>query len=358
MRTGFSTGTAAAAAVKTGLKAALGSDVGRSTQVTLPGGKTISIPVEYVRDRGTSWECGVVKDGGDDPDVTHGALIGARVRPAPGKGLIIKAGEGVGKVTKPGLPVGIGEPAVNPVPRKMIGWAVDEAFSEAEAGLPGAEIELFIPGGEELARQTLNPRLGIVGGLSILGTTGIVRPFSHGAYRATIFAALKVARACGHRELVITTGTSSDAAARLMFPSIPEEGFVQMADYVGFTMQRLKVMGFVRATVVCFFGKMVKMAQRMVHTHASAGPVDMGQVSRWIEEVTGDSALSRAAARANTAREILDLLRSHHRNAVFHMAGKALRFLQDLAGERVEVGLVLLDYDSTVLLKRGVAWDP
>ena len=351
LRWGFSTGTAAAAAVKAALTAALGGGEPKRVEVTLPGQKRLSIPIHGVGRAGAGWEAWVVKDGGDDPDCTHGALVGAAVVPVHERRLSISAGPGVGTVTRPGLPVAVGQPAVNPVPRRMMGWAVDEVYQGLGRGPAGAQVEVMVQEGERLAQETLNPRLGIVGGLSILGTTGLVRPFSHGAYRATIHTALKVARAAGLSQVVLTTGTTSDAAARSLLPRLPQVAFVQMADYVSFALERSARLGFRRITVVCFFGKLVKMAQGMGHTHASAGELDLERLARWVEAATGHRGLAQAVAGANTGRGALELLLPRHMKAVEEVARRALSRLRGWAGASAQVGLILLDYRGNPLVR-------
>ena len=202
LRQGFATGTAAAAAAQGALYELLGRPCPDRVEVTLPGGGSLSIPLNRHGRHGARGEAVVVKDAGDDPDVTNGAEIGARVwrleAPGAGEDITLSGGEGVGRVTKPGLPVAVGEPAINPVPRRMIRRALRQVWDEICPGEPlRLRVEIFVPRGEELARHTLNPRLGIVGGISILGTTGLVKPFSHQAYRATIASSLRVAQAAG-----------------------------------------------------------------------------------------------------------------------------------------------------------------
>ena len=267
LRTGFTTGTAAAAAAKAALLAILEGQPPREVSVELLTGDRISIAVHTCRmiDAKTA-VCMVVKDAGDDPDVTHGAEIGAIVglRAAAEPGLLpaevaITGGEGVGRITKPGLELPPGEPAINPGPRRMITQAVREALS-AHPGRHAATVEIFVPKGVEIARKTLNARLGIIGGISILGTTGIVRPLSHAAFTATIASALSVARATGCRRAILTTGRRSERFAQRAWPDLPEEAFVQIGDFFqqGLTLSVLR--GLETVTLAVFFGKALKMA--------------------------------------------------------------------------------------------------
>lgn len=352
LRSGFSTGTAATAAAQAALKELLGISVPEKETVRLPRGGVLEIPIRRHGRAGSRGEAVVVKDAGDDPDVTHGAEIGVRVwfAPASREGLQLLGGEGVGRVTKPGLPLKVGEPAINPVPRRMLreglGWVWQNA------GIPPRPlaVEIFVPKGEELARHTLNPRLGILGGLSILGTTGLVRPFSHQAYRATIVSALKVARAAGSSRVALTTGGKSEEYLREQLPGWPEEALVQMGDYVRFAIKAAVGLGFSHLTVGAFFGKALKMAQGFAYTHASQGLADFRELARLTEALTGDLLLARAVARVNTAREALEILPPGAREAVVGEVGRRLLLaLRQHAGPLPELEAMILDFAGTPL---------
>ncbi len=357
LRWGFSTGTAASAAAKAAVSCLMGKKVTNKVAVTLPGGRTIMIPIETISKNSGSCQCTVIKDGGDDPDVTHGAQIGVRARIISvidrQHPILIKGGEGVGTVTKPGLPIPPGQPAINPVPRRMIYQAVKEAGATlANRENLSFEIEVFVPKGEELARETLNPRLGIKGGISILGTTGLVKPFSHGAYRATIYAALKVAKGSNLREIIFTTGTTSDRIAQALFPDLPEEAFVQMADYVAFSIRQASKMGFKGIKVVCFIGKALKMAQGLHHTHASSGEIDLNLLAKWTLEVTGDRYLAKEITKANTARGALELLKGANALDVVARVGSGMKkALNKYIVEPCHIEVTILDFSGTVLWK-------
>ncbi len=313
LRSGFSTGTAAAAAAQGALYELLGLPCPERVEVPLPGGGSLTIPLHYHRRQGARGEAAVVKDAGDDPDVTNGAEIGARVWRLDASGtkaeVVFQGGDGVGRVTKPGLVLPVGEPAINPVPRKMIRRSLGQVWQKVCPGQPmRLGVEIFVPRGEELARHTLNPRLGIVGGLSILGTTGLVKPFSHAAYRATIVASLKVARALGLKKIVFTTGGKSESYMQVQLPELPVEAFVQMGDYVRFALKTAGNLGFVEITVGAFFGKALKIAQGWGHTHASRGLADLKQLGRLVLEQTGDERLAQEVSQANTGRQALEIL--------------------------------------------------
>jgi len=355
---GFSTGSAATAAAQGALRQLLGLPGGETVEVSLPGGESLTIPLLSHGRSGSRGEALVVKDAGDDPDATHGARIGARVGFA-GEGsqetLILRGGEGVGRVTKPGLPVAVGEPAINPVPRRMLQKNLAALWQESGLDRPlQVEVEIFVPDGVEIARHTLNPRLGILGGISILGTTGLVRPFSHDAYRATIVSALKVARAVGLASAVLTTGGKSEEYLRDILPRRPEESFVQMGDYVRFALRAAINLGFTRLTVGAFFGKAVKIAQGFGHTHASRGLANFRELARWIYEITGNPDLAQAVARANTAREVLENLPAASLPAVIGEVGRRmLAALRDHVGPTPELAAVIMDFNGTPLFWGG-----
>ncbi len=355
LRQGFSTGTAAAAAAMGALYELLGRPCPELVQVPLPGGGSLMVRVHRHSQNGHRGEAVVIKDAGDDPDVTNGAEIGARVwlRESPGKAehIALSGGEGVGRVTKPGLVLAVGEPAINPVPRRMIKQALRQVWDDiCPDEPPHLAVEIFVPRGEELARQTLNPRLGIVGGISILGTTGLVKPFSHQAYRATIAASLRVARAAGLRHIVFSTGGKSEGYLQALNPDLPEEAWIQMGDYVRFALKVAASMGFSEITVGAFFGKALKMAQGFGHTHASRGLADLPKLGRLTLDLTGDAQLAQAVARANTARQALTILTAAQSGHVVAQVGeRMLAALRDFAGSGPRLTAIVLDFDGTTL---------
>jgi cobalt-precorrin-5B (C1)-methyltransferase len=355
LRQGFATGTAAAAAAQGALYELLGRPCPDLVEVTLPGGGSLSVPLSRHGRQGARGEAVVVKDAGDDPDVTNGAEIGARVWhlevPGAGEDIRLLGGEGVGRVTKPGLPVAVGEPAINPVPRRMIRRALRQVWDQICPGEPlRLEVEIFVPRGEELARHTLNPRLGIVGGISILGTTGLVKPFSHQAYRATIASSLRVARAAGLKHIGFSTGGKSEEHLKALLPELPEEAFIQMGDYVRFALKVAAHMGFLEITAGAFFGKAVKMAQGFGHTHASRGLADLKELGRWTLDLTGDAPLAQAVSGANTARQALELLSAAGADRVVARVGdRMLAALREYAGAGPGLGAVVFDFEGSPL---------
>lgn len=356
LRIGFSTGTAATAAAQGALRELLGLPCADTVEVSLPGGGSLFIPLRSHGRSGSRGEAMVVKDAGDDPDATHGAEIGARVWLTDlgwRESIVVHGGEGVGRVTKPGLPLPVGGPAINPVPRRMLQQGLAAVWQEGGEDRPlQLCVEIFVPRGAEIARHTLNPRLGILDGISILGTTGLVKPFSHQAYRATIVSALKVARASGLRQVVLTTGGKSEAYLQALLPHLPDEAFVQMGDYVRFALKVAVELGFVHMTVGAFFGKAVKIAQGFDHTHASRGRANFKDLGLLIRDITGDLLLAAAAREANTAREVLEMLPGPSRQAVAAAVGRRMvAALREHAGPTPRIAALILDFDGFLLAR-------
>ncbi len=273
--------------------------------ITLPKGETPAFSLAHERG-GQDWaEIGIVKDAGDDPDVTHGAMIIAKVRfGPPGSGIRFRAGKGVGTITRPGLPIAVGEAAINPVPRAMMSDVVKSVASEYGTR-PDVEIEISIPGGEILAGKTMNPRLGIKGGLSILGTTGIVRPFSCAAWIASIHRGIDVARAVGLDHVAGSTGSTSEDAVQAYY-GLPETALLDMGDFAGGLLKYLRRHPVPRLTIAGGPGKMTKLAQGRLDLHSARGSVDFEQLAGFVEQAGGGrDAVSRVRT-ANTAKQVFD----------------------------------------------------
>ncbi len=272
MRRGWTTGTCATAAAKAAYAALLGGTFPDPVEVRLPRGERVAFALAETECGTGSTTAGVVKDAGDDPDVTHGALIRTTIRlGAPGSGVTFRAGAGVGIVTRPGLPLPPGEPAINPIPRQMIRDVIAEVASAY--GVTGdAIVEISIPGGEALALHTLNGRLGIMGGLSILGTTGIVVPYSCAAWIDSIQRGIDVARASGLAHIAGSTGSTSEAAVQALH-NLPDAALIEMGDFVGAMLKYLRRYPVARVTVAGGVAKMTKLAQGRLDLHAKRGEV-------------------------------------------------------------------------------------
>ncbi len=334
LRTGFTTGSCAAAAALGAARMLREQRLIERVELPLPAGMSALFHLEGQAFDSRQASCFVVKDAGDDPDVTHGVEVWAEVtlgppspRPSPPRGeggkdlpppsrgggegeggssVIIEGGEGIGKVTKPGLAVPVGEWAINPVPRRMIEGAVRSVYPEGS--LSGRlRVVISIPDGEERSRRTLNARLGILGGLSILGTTGVVSPLSHKAWTDTLDAALDVAAACGCRTVVLSTGRTSERAAQAEL-NLPEEAFIMMGDHLGYALEACHRRGFPNLVLAVQFAKLVKIACGHRQTHVAHSRLDLEELASWARGIGLDGALAKKIELANTAREVyLDL---------------------------------------------------
>jgi cobalt-precorrin-5B (C1)-methyltransferase len=301
LRRGFSTGANAAAAAKAAALALTGAVFDR-VDIPFPSGERHAFTPLSVRCDGEVATGVVVKDAGDDPDVTHGAHVTATVRMIDGDDVVIAGGEGVGTVTKPGLGLEVGGPAINPVPRLMITEAVREAVS---AG--GVHVTISVPDGERMARRTTNRRLGIVGGISILGTTGIVRPFSTASWRASVVQAVAVMAAQGCPTLVLATGGRTERGAMALLPDLPEVAFVEVGDFTGAALRRAVELGLREVVFVGMAGKLTKLAAGVLMTHYTRSKVDTGLLGRLTRAAGGSAELAGRVDAANTARHAYEL---------------------------------------------------
>ncbi len=300
LRYGWTTGACATAATKAAYQALLTGVFPDPVAITLPRGQVVSFALAQHELMENSACASIVKDAGDDPDVTHGALVISCVRLLPaGSGVRFKGGQGIGIVTRPGLPIAVGEPAINPMPRQMMAQAIAEVA--AAFGAPGdVEIELSIPDGAVLAERTLNPRLGIMGGLSVLGTTGIVVPYSCAAWIHGIHRGVDVARAAGLTHVAGATGSTSEQAV-LAHHGLGELALMDMGDFVGGMLKYIRDHPVPRVTVAGGVAKMTKLAQGMLDVHSKRGSVDLDALAEHALRAGGDEALAALIRSSNTA---------------------------------------------------------
>lgn len=352
LRCGFTTGACAAAAARGA--ALMLRDQRRVAQVeiALPAGFRATFTLHgqhYDQERAC---CFVIKEAGDDPDVTQGVEVHAQVSLAPDRENIrIHGGPGIGRVTKPGLAVPVGEWAINPVPRRMISEAVLEVFPPLSSPRR-PQVLLSIPDGERRAAHTLNARLGILGGLSILGTSGVVRPISHQAWTDTLEVALDVARAAGCRRVVLSTGRSSEQAAMTAL-RLREEAFIMMGDFTAFCLDACHRKGFAEVILAAQFAKLVKIACGHEHTHVRNARLDLAQLADWAQTLGLDGSLIKKIEFANTAREVFCELGSGH-PLVDAVAQRALAWM----GRRTpgaDQAILLIGYDGTAVRRFGPA---
>lgn len=328
LRRGWTTGACAAAATKAAFAALRTGTFPDPVSIRLPKGETPSFALA-IEGKGESWaQAGIIKDAGDDPDVTHGCTVIATVR-MRGKGVTFKAGNGVGTVTKAGLPIAVGEPAINPIPREMMRQVIEEQ------GGGDVEIEISIPDGEALAQKTWNPRLGIVGGLSILGTTGIVHPFSCAAWIASIHRGVDVARAMGLTHIAGCTGSTSEDAVRAHF-NLPLEAMMDMGDFAGGLLKYVREHPVGRVTIGGGFGKITKLAQGAMDLHSGRSQVDF----EWLAKFAPKN-LHEVVKSANTAQQVLDVLGENLANQV---AGEAKQQVEKiLRGAPIMADVMIVD---------------
>jgi len=342
LRRGWTTGACATAATKAALMALWGGDFPKDVTITLPKGETPTFAVAYA-ERGDGWaEAGVVKDAGDDPDVTHGALIRARVQHGSG-GVTFTAGAGVGVITKPGLPIEVGQAAINPVPRAMMN-AVVEDLAVSHGKQADIEIVITIPGGEKLAEKTWNPRLGIKGGLSVLGTTGIVRPFSCAAWIASIHRGVDVARALGEPHVAGCTGSTSESAVQALY-GLPDHAMLDMGDFAGGVLKYLKKHPVRRLTIGGGIGKITKLAQGAMDLHSGRSQVDFVALDRLAHSLGLAS-----VAHANTALQAYEIGGKPLADAIANAArDRVAEFLQD----QIAVDVVIIDRAGAIIAQAG-----
>jgi cobalt-precorrin-5B (C1)-methyltransferase len=357
LRRGWTTGTCAAAAAKAAFAALITGEFPDPVEVTLPRGERPSFALAMTRRDGDVASAGVIKDAGDDPDVTHGALVVATVRlGAPGAGVAFRAGEGVGTVTRPGLPLPPGEPAINPVPRRMMRDAIAEVAA-ASGRAADAEIEIAIPGGAALAARTLNGRLGIVGGLSILGTTGIVVPYSCSAWIHSIHRGIDVARAAGLTHIAGATGAASETAVQKLY-ALPEIALIDMGDFVGGMLKYVRAHPLPRVTIAGGVGKMSKLAQGLTDLHSKRGAVDHALLAQFAQAAGGSAELGARIVAANNAAEVFALAQAEG-IALGDEVARAARATAEriVAGRGIAIEIVVFDRDGVLVGRAPFASD-
>ncbi|WP_405939354.1 cobalt-precorrin-5B (C(1))-methyltransferase [Streptomyces sp. NBC_00726] len=349
LRPGWTTGACATAAATAAYTALLSGDFPDPVTITLPRGQTpaFALAVEELGDGRAS--AGVVKDAGDDPDVTHGALVRVSVRVLPpGSGVVFRAGPGVGTVTLPGLPLDVGEPAVNPVPRQMIRDHIARVAA-AHGGSGDVEVTIGVDDGEEIARSTWNPRLGILGGLSILGTTGVVVPYSCSAWIDSIRRGVDVARAAGHTHVAGCTGSTSEKTVVAEY-GLPEIALLDMGDFAGAVLKYVRRHPVDRLTICGGFAKLSKLAAGHLDLHSGRSQVDKAHLAELARRGGADEALASAIAVANTGLAALQLCQARG-VPLGDLVAVAARdeALSVLRGAPVAVDVICIDRAGTVV---------
>ena len=351
LRTGYTTGTSASAATKAALLTLISSQIFNTIDVFLPKGKIATLQIAWTRtdQDNQSVTCAVIKDGGDDPDVTHGAEICSTVSLTNNKGLIeIDGGIGVGRVTRPGLGLEIGSAAINPVPKKMIEYTV---FNSAKSLLSqnGFKVIISVPKGGELAKKTDNPRLGIVGGISILGTTGIVFPYSTASFAASIRQSLDVAISLGTDIVVLTTGGRSEDFIKKVYDYLPDYAFIQMGDFSGYTIKQCTNRSIKKIIIAGFIGKLTKMAMGIKQTHVRGSHISIQFMANLAAKCVDSKDIINEIRKANTARHVSEIINQYNIKNFFSLICKHVYAeMYKHSNNSIEIVVIMFDFDGKI----------
>lgn len=352
LRSGLTTGSCATATSLAAARLLLLGESSDAVSITLPKGKVVQMRLEFCRLANQGAEAGTLKDAGDDPDVTHGALLYSQVRLLAEPGIRFVAGTGVGTVTRPGLVLAVGEPAINPVPRRMISEHLQRLADECS--YPGGfEVTVNVQGGEQLALKTMNPRLGILGGLSILGTSGIVRPFSCAAYIASIHQGIDVAHTNGYTHIAACTGNASEDTIRRVY-GLPEIALIEMGDFVGAVLKHLRKVPVPRLTLCGGFGKISKLAAGHMDLHSRHSSIDLPQLAGWAADIGADKALQASIIAANTSQQALALAHAAGIQLGDAVCAHALAFARSVVPAQVQVEVFAIDRQGGIVGRAGV----
>lgn len=349
LRTGWTTGACSAAAAKAAAFCLTHQKNIKDIEITIPMGKQVKFDLKRCEFNKNEATCSVIKDAGDDPDCTNGAELTATVLWINQKrAIILDRGPGVAMITKAGLGLEVNGPAINPVPKKNITEMVKEA-AEPFLNEQGLKIIISVPRGEEMAKETQNERLGILGGISILGTTGIVVPFSTAAYKASIAQGIDIVIAAGHDTLVLTTGGRSEIYAMKIL-DFPNECYVQMGDFVGFSTKQAALKGIKKIILCGMPGKMSKIAAGKMQTHVAGSQVDMTFLAEMAKEVGASESVIEEILKANTARHVHEILTLHGILELWNeVARRVCEVCHKNAGGKVILESILTDFDGQIL---------
>ena len=353
LRTGYTTGTCATASSKACVLAIINQKKIESVDVELPKGTTATVMIQSCKFNKTSSKCSVVKYAADDPDVTHGAEIFVDLSLTSNVNQIeIDGGEGVGIVTKPGLGLEIGKAAINPTPKKMIIVNIKDVAKKI-LQKNGLRVIISVPNGKELASKTDNPRLGIVGGISILGTSGIVIPYSTASFAASIRQNLDVSIAMGNDIVVLTTGGRSEEFSRNMM-DLPDHCFVQMGDFAAYAIQQCVKKRIKKAYVAGFIGKLAKLATGVKQTHVKGSKVDMNFLAEIAAKCNANKSIVKQIQKANTARHVQDIVKENHVEGFFDkICIEVYRQMRKHSENKVPIEVMLFDFDGKVLARHA-----
>jgi len=350
LRSGLTTGSCATATSLAAARLLLSGTDADAVEIILPKGKQVQMRLEFCRLIDDGAEAGTIKDAGDDPDVTHGALLYSHVRLSAEPGIRFIAGRGVGTVTRPGLVLSVGEPAINPVPRKMITDHLTLLAQERGYG-GGFEVTVNVEGGEALALKTMNPRLGILGGLSILGTSGIVRPFSCAAYIASIHQGIDVAKTNGYLHIAGTGNASEDTMRRVY--NLPEIALIEMGDFVGAVLKHVRKVPVDKLSICGGFGKISKLAAGHMDLHSRHSSIDLPQLADWAAAIGADAALQQLIREANTSQQALAMASAVGIALGDEVCRHALAFARSVVPAQVQVEVFAIDRQGGIVGHAG-----
>jgi len=344
LRTGITTGASAAAAAKAAASALFSGLFPANVTVVNPAGDEIKVPINRYYDLPGGKGAVVIKDGGDDPDVTNGLEITVSVSPAPKGSITLRGGEGVGIVTRPGLQVPVGKPAINPVPEQMIKTALAEVLPEEH----GCTVTISVPGGVKAAERTLNPRMGILGGISILGTTGIVRPMSEEAFKDSLAPQLDLALAAGFKSVVLTPGRMGWRNA--LHYGLPENAVVEMSNFVGFMLDACVDKGINKVLLWGHHGKLIKVAAGIFHTHSRIADARGETMAALAASLGAGRETVRSIMNCNTTEAMTQILDEHNLPGVLELAARrASSRAAEYTKGRLIVGTALLSMDGRLV---------
>ncbi|MBO1539311.1 cobalt-precorrin-5B (C(1))-methyltransferase [Pseudomonas sp. OA65] len=352
LRSGLTTGSCATATSLAAARLLLRGTEADAVEIILPKGKQVQMRLEFCRLTDQGAEAGTIKDAGDDPDVTHGALLFSQVRLIAEPGVHFIAGRGVGTVTRPGLVLGVGEPAINPVPRKMINDHLGR-LAEESGYTGGFEVTINVEGGEALALKTMNPRLGILGGLSILGTSGIVRPFSCAAYIASIHQGIDVAKTNGYLHIAACTGNASEDTMRRVY-NLPEIALIEMGDFVGAVLKHVRKVPVEKLSLCGGFGKISKLAAGHMDLHSRHSSIDLPQLAEWAAAIGADEVLQQGIREANTSQQALAMASAAGIALGDAVCDHALAFARSVVPTQVQVEVFAIDRQGGIVGQAGV----
>lgn len=346
LRSGLTTGTCATACSVAAAMALLSQEQAKQVFVTLPKGQEVSLEIISYEVTDHSVKAATIKDAGDDPDVTHGAIVWVALSLLPDKDIEFVAGQGVGTVTRTGLLLDVGEPAINPVPRKMISGHLT-AIAQEYGYQGGFRVTVGVESGEQLALKTMNPRLGILGGISILGTTGIVRPFSCGAYIASIQQGVDVARANGHRYIAATTGNASETAIRDR-DGLDDMALIEMGDFVGALLKHVKRFenkdSQLEKLAICGgFGKVSKLAQQHMDLNSRASSINLEALAELAQTLGASDTLRLNMCQANTSVEALKFAQAEGIALADAVCLQALEFCRRFVPKHMDLEVLAID---------------